>query len=133
MLAFEFPRHKLESLFDVVNEKLFQSMEQENIYCLEILLDCLRFMNARNLKAEAKYSELSVLAANVAKDMLKVINMELQDDNLLNKVLDKALAEAKRIGMRGEIIDIAITLKMLRNNLLQEMQGRSGNSDEEED
>jgi hypothetical protein len=35
--------------------------------------------------------------------------------------------------MRGEIIDVAITLKMMRNNLLQEMQNRSGNSDDEDD
>jgi hypothetical protein len=132
-LHFEFPRHKLESLFEVVNEKLFQSIECENVYCLEILLDCLRFMNARNIKAEEKYAELSVFAANVAKDILKVINMELLDDNELNTLLDNALVEARRIGMRGEIIDIAITLRMMRNNFLQEMQNRSGNSDEEED
>ena len=55
------------------------------------------------------------------------------DDNELNEMLDHALDEAKRIGMRGEIIDVAITLKMIRNNLLQEMQNRTGNSDDEED
>ena len=55
------------------------------------------------------------------------------DDNELNLVLDHALSEAKRIGMRGEVIDVAVTLKMMRNNLLQEMQNRSGQSDEEED
>ena len=47
--------------------------------------------------------------------------MEIYDDNELNSILDNALAEAKRIGMRGEILDIAFTLKMLRNNFLQEM------------
>ena len=106
-------------------------MECENIYCLEILLDCLRFMNARNLKAEEKYQELSIVAAGVAKDLLKVINMELIDDNELNAMLDNALNEARRIGMRGEIIDVAITLKMLRNNFLTEMQNKSANSDDE--
>ena len=55
------------------------------------------------------------------------------DDNELNEMLDHALDEAKRIGMRGESIDVAITLKMIRNNLLQEMQNRTGNSDDEED
>jgi hypothetical protein len=40
------------------------------------------------------------------------------DDNELNEMLDYALDQAKRIGMRGEIIDVAITLKMMRNNLL---------------
>jgi hypothetical protein len=40
------------------------------------------------------------------------------DDNELNELLDSALDQAKRIGMRGEIIDVAITLKMIRNNLL---------------
>lgn len=55
------------------------------------------------------------------------------DDNELNSILDNALSEAKRIGMRGEILDIAFTLKMLRNNLLQEMQSKTNNSDDEED
>ena len=54
-LNFEFPRHKLESLFDLVNEKLNASIECENIYCLEVLLDCLRFMSATNKKALDKY------------------------------------------------------------------------------
>ena len=78
-------------------------------------------MNAWNIKAEEKYQELSIIASNVAKDLLKVLNMELLDDNELNIMLDNALNEAKRIGMRGEIIDVAITLKMLRNNFLTEM------------
>lgn len=58
LLNFEFPRHRLEPLFDIVNEKLYQSIEWDNIYCIETLLECLRFMNARNFKAEEKYSEL---------------------------------------------------------------------------
>lgn len=106
-------------------------MECENIYCLEILLDCLRFMNARNIKAEEKYQELSIVAQGVGRDLLRVINMELLDDNELNAMLDNALNEARRIGMRGEIIDVAITLKMLRNNFLTEMQNKTQNSDDE--
>lgn len=88
-------------------------------------------MNARNLKAEEKYSELSIVASGVAKDLLRVLNMELIDDNELNLMLDNGLNEARRIGMRGEIIDIAVTLKMLRNNFLTEMQNKSANSDDE--
>ncbi len=57
--------------------------------------------------------------------------MELTDDNELNSMLENALNEAKRIGMRGEIIDVALTLKMLRNNFLTEMQNKSANSDDE--
>jgi hypothetical protein len=38
-------------------------------------------MNARNLKAEEKYADLVQVAAGVAKDLLKVINMESTDDN----------------------------------------------------
>lgn len=57
--------------------------------------------------------------------------MELTDDNELNSMLENALNEAKRIGMRGEIIDVSMTLKMLRNNFLTEMQNKSANSDDE--
>ena len=47
--------------------------------------------------------------------------MELEDDKEMNAILDSQLAEAKRIGMRGEIIDMALTLQMFRNNFLIEM------------
>lgn len=133
-LHFEFPRHKLEPVFDSINNKLYHSIDYENIYCLEVLLECLRLMCARNLKAEEKYAELSVVAVGVARDLMRVLNMDTRlDDNEMNVMLDHALQEAKRIGMRGEVIDVAVTLKMMRNNLLQEMQNRSGQSDEEED
>lgn len=132
-LQFEFPRHKLEALFEVVNEKLHSSIECENIYCIEVLLECLRLMSARNVKAEQKYSELSLVAQGVARDVMRVLNMDPRlDDNELNQLLDGALSEAKRIGMRGEVIDVAITLKMMRNNLLQEMQSRAAQSEEED-
>jgi hypothetical protein len=58
-VEFELPRYRLEPLFNVVNEKLEAATEHENIYMLEVLLDCLKFMNARNLPAEKKYYELA--------------------------------------------------------------------------
>ena len=62
LLEFEFPRHKLEPLFDVINEKLHIAIECEHIYCIEVLLECLRFMSARNLRAEDKYAQLTQIA-----------------------------------------------------------------------
>ena len=76
------------------------------------------------------------MAAQVAKDLLKVINMDpatAADDNELNRVLESALGEARRIGMRGEVVDVGIMLKIMRNNFLQEMQNKSGQSEEEDD
>ena len=121
-LQFEFPRHKLEPLFKVINEKLHYSIKCENIYCIEVLLECLRLMSARNMAAEEKYRELSIIASGVARDLIRVLNMDpKQDDNEHNLKLDEALEKAKRIGMRGEVIDVAVTLKMMRNNVLLEM------------
>lgn len=118
-LSFEFPRHKLEPIFDAINEKLHHSIEGENIYCIEVLLECLRLISARNIRAEEKYSQLSVVAGGVARDLMRVLNMDPRmDDNELNSLLDRALSEAKRIGMRGDVIDVALSLKMMRNNLL---------------
>jgi hypothetical protein len=62
LLEFEFPRHKLEPIFDVINEKMHMAIEGESIYCIEVLLEALRFMSARNLRAEDKYSELTIVA-----------------------------------------------------------------------
>jgi hypothetical protein len=88
-LPFEFPRHKLEPIFDVINEKLHYSIEGDNIYCVEVLLECLRLISARNLRAEDKYGELSVVACGVARDLMRVLNMDpRQDDNELNTLLD---------------------------------------------
>ena len=61
-LEFEFPRHKLEPIFDMINEKLHMAIEYEHIYCVEVLLECLRLMCARNLRAEDKYAELTLVA-----------------------------------------------------------------------
>jgi len=118
-LEFEFPRHKLEPIFDMINEKLHIAIEFDHIYCMEVLLECLRMISCRNLRAEDKYAELTLVAQTVARDLIRVLNMDPRmEDNELNEMLDHALDEAKRIGMRGEIIDVAITLKMMRNNLL---------------
>jgi len=48
-----------------------------------------------------------------------------QDENQQLKSLVENLNEAKRIGMRGEIIDIANALKVLCTKLLQEMVNHS--------
>ena len=106
----------------MINEKLHYSIKCENIYCIEVLLECLRLMSARNMAAEEKYRELSIIASGVARDLIRVLNMDpKQDDNEHNLKLDEALEKAKRIGMRGEVIDVAVTLKMMRNNVLLEM------------
>lgn len=52
MLEFEFPRHLLEPIFVLVNEKLQMAMNSSNLYCLEILLNSLSLMGARNMLAE---------------------------------------------------------------------------------
>lgn len=80
-IDFEFPRFKLEPIFNVVNEKLVAAIELENIYMLEVLLDCLKFMNARNVPAEKKYYELANEAQGIVHSLLRVVNMEIKDDN----------------------------------------------------
>jgi hypothetical protein len=89
-------------------------------------------MHAKNKKAEEKYYELVKKASEVSHNLLKVINLELSDENELNSMLDKALSDAKKIGMRGEIIDIGYRIKMARDTFLQEMENKTNNSDEED-
>ncbi len=86
-----------------------------------MLLDTLAMMNARNTSAEQEYHKLSQTAHSVADNLIKAINMEIHDDNEMLRVLVDNIAIAKRIGMRGEVIDIAITLKALCTKFLQEM------------
>ena len=118
---FEFPRYRLEPIFNVVNEKLEAAIEHENIYMLEVLLDCLKFMNARNIPAEKKYYELANEAQMIAHQLLKVVNMEIKDDNEMQRLLVENLRRGKKIGLRGELIDTARHLYLLTEKVLGEM------------
>ena len=120
-LEFEFPRHLMEPLFHLINEKLATAIHNEDIYNLELMLDTLAMMHARNHRAEICYHKLARKASDVAVNLMKAINMEIHNDNELLKVLVDNLQIAKKIGMRGEVIDIATTLKALCSKLLQEM------------
>ena len=75
-------------------------------------------MDSTNKLAEAKFEELKLIAMNVASNLMRAINMEIHDDNELLKILVENLQKAKQIGMRGEVIDIATTLKALCVKLL---------------
>lgn len=74
-------------IFDIVNQKLDVAIELENIYMIEVLLDCLKFMNARNEPAEKKYYELANEAQRIIISLIRVINMEINDDNQMQKEL----------------------------------------------
>ena len=52
------------------------AIDTNNLYCLEILLNCLGLMGARNMIAEQKYNDLTVEATNIAKNLIKAINMD---------------------------------------------------------
>ena len=123
----------MEPLFHLINEKLVTAMQNEDIYNLELLLDALAMMGARNERAEKVYTELAKKASKVAVNLMKAINMEIHNDNDLLKILVENLNIAKKIGMRGEVIDIATTLKALCTKLLQEMLQKQTNSDDEDD
>jgi len=132
-IDFEFPRFKLEPIFNVVNEKLVAAIELENIYMLEVLLDCLKFMNARNVPAEKKYYELANEAQGIVHSLLRVVNMEIKDDNEMQKLLVQSLKRGKSIGLRGELIDTARHLYLLTEKVLSEMRGKAAAVSDDED
>jgi len=133
VLPFEFPRHLLEPVFNLVNQKCEAAIYYQDIYSLEILLDTLALMDARNFQAEQEYQKLSITAHGVANNLIKAINMEIHDDNEMLKVLVENIAIAKKIGMRGEVIDIAVTFKALCTKFLQEMlQNRNEEEDQDQ-
>jgi len=45
-------------LIEAVAEKLMIAIEKENLYWIEVLLDCLQLIGIRNEIAEEKYYEL---------------------------------------------------------------------------
>lgn len=50
-LQFEFPKHLMQPLFHLVNQKITKAIEEENLYQLELLLDALFMMDSENEKA----------------------------------------------------------------------------------
>lgn len=88
-------------------------------------------MNARNFLAEKEYQHLSIQAHDVATNLIRAINMEIHDDNEMLKVLVENISIAKKIGMRGEVIDVAVLLKALCSKFLQEMLQNAGTDEEE--
>lgn len=132
-VQFELPRFRLEPLFNVVNEKLEAAIEHENIYLLEVLLDCLKFMNARNQPAEKKYYLLANEAASIAHSLLKVLNLEVRDETEMQRLLVQNLKRGKQIGLRGELIDTARHLYLLTEKVLGEMRGQAAAVSDDED
>ena len=47
-LQFEFPKHLMQPLFHLVNQKITKAIQDENLYHLEILLDALYMMDSTN-------------------------------------------------------------------------------------
>lgn len=123
----------MQPLFHLLNQKIGQAIKDNNLYQLEILLDSLYMMDSTNKQGETKYEELKVIATNVSANLIRAINMEIHDDNELLKILVENLKKAKELNMRGEVIDIATTLKALCVKLLQEMLAKTTNSDDEDD
>lgn len=120
---YEIPRYELEVVFDMVNEKLEVAKYNKNLYQLEVLLDCLRYMNARNIPAEKEYYRLADTAEALATDIARLVNMDWHDDRAMQRDLFEKLRAAKEIGMRGDLIDLARTLYLLAEKTLGEMRG----------
>jgi hypothetical protein len=50
--------------------------------------------------------------------LIKVLNLDFNDNIKLLKALVENLNKAEEIGMRGEVIDVALTFKILCTNKL---------------
>ena len=55
---------------------LQMAMDTENLFTLELLLDIMSMMNARNIMAEEKYHILAEEASQIATNLMKAINMD---------------------------------------------------------
>jgi hypothetical protein len=59
---FELPRHLLEPLFNCCSKLISRAIETNNLYTLEILLDTISYLGARNVPGEEKHKELAAQA-----------------------------------------------------------------------
>lgn len=58
-IEFEFPRHLMEPLFHMANRMMHRAIDTNQLYQIEVLLDALAYMGARNVTAEKKHAELA--------------------------------------------------------------------------
>lgn len=125
-LPFEFPMAKLAEVYDYVESALQKAAQSENIYCLEILMSCGKSLGMENLRfADERLAYLKKFGEKVVEDLAKVLNMEFQDEILMNETLDKALKDAEKLGLRGDLIDTCLYLQSTRNKFVEDMQTKS--------
>ena len=60
---------------------------------------------------------VAINIAQVTERLVKILNLETDEFYKLNDELDICLNQAKNLGMRGNLIDAAMTVKLLRDNV----------------
>jgi len=133
-LPFEFPMIKLEKPYTFVEKSLQIALQHDNLYCMEILLHCAKILGMDNIRgAEERLQNLKKKCEKVVSDLISVLNMENNDDNQINEILDASLAEAEKLGIRGDLIDTCKNLQIIRNHYVEEMQTKTDENSEPAD
>jgi hypothetical protein len=73
------------------------------------------------IEATQKLWQLKNEANYVTTNLMKIINMETDEDSELNDLLDICLSKAKNINMRGDLIDACYAIKIFRDKLTKEV------------
>jgi len=130
---FEFPKIKLERIYKFIEKALQQAVQHESLYCLEVLLDCAKIIDMSNvLGAEEQMVRLKKKCQKIIANLVAVLNMEIDDENALNELLDTSLEEARKLGIRGDLIDTCIKLQQMRDRYIEEIQEKNLNRFEDD-
>ena len=122
----------MTNIYELVEKKLSQTVRTENLYCLEILLQCADILGMERPQGKQKLRKLKKKAEEVGINLVKILNMEIGEEHELNILLDQSLRNAERYGLRGQLIDTCMLLKNTRDKLCKEMTVRFEEEDDED-
>ncbi|CAI2382180.1 unnamed protein product [Moneuplotes crassus] len=104
------------------NEELFKAAERNDLFTLEVLCEGYNKIGIDiPERVKQKVWQLKNEARYVTENLVKVVNMDTENDHELNDLLDICLSKAKNIGMRGELIDIGYAIKDFRDRATSEL------------
>lgn len=120
-LESHYPKANVRELQDTVCEKLDQAIALDDFYFIETLYNAAKSLGIRHKAAEAKLEDLRRRAEGVTELLRYVLNPKNYKKAVLSELnvkLDQAVEDAKRIGLRGELVTAALNLVSLRTQYL---------------
>lgn len=117
-LDFQFPKNKLKSLEDIIETYLNQAIDDENFYCLELLLPAQSALGINNKRGWEIYLILKEEVDTIVTTLENILNPDLYTiENIpeINSSLEKVVRRGIQLDLRGNLFSTAMLLLKKRD------------------